>query len=265
MQIEPNLEPSVDLAYILGVLKGDGWVYSYPKTSKYRGYRIGLNVTSSDFANEFEVALRKIGLNPNSYIQSDRGPNRQPQTVVSAHSKTFVEWYRKLTLDDIEKIVTETKDSIIQFIRGFYESEGTYFHGIEKGGGKYRYERHRVIISNKDKQLLLLVKRLLKELGFKSTIPKPAKKGKFQWFTLLISGGNEKVIDFLRTINPVIKKSVHTEVVDMMFALRREVLERLLADPEWSRRLEQAKTFKEAAEVIACYAEKVGLKVVKLK
>lgn len=46
-----------------------------------------------------------------------------------------------------------------------------------------------------------------------------------------------------------------------MFGLNRKVLELLFADPEWSRRLEEAKTEEDAVRVLAEFARVKGLKV----
>ena len=46
-----------------------------------------------------------------------------------------------------------------------------------------------------------------------------------------------------------------------MFAVRRVILEELLADPEWSSKLENAKTRDEAIKVIKNFCERKGYKV----
>jgi hypothetical protein len=46
-----------------------------------------------------------------------------------------------------------------------------------------------------------------------------------------------------------------------MFAVRRVILEELLADPEWSSKLENAKTRDEAIKVIKNFCERKGYKI----
>ena len=46
-----------------------------------------------------------------------------------------------------------------------------------------------------------------------------------------------------------------------MFAVRRVILEELLADPEWSSKLENAKTGDEAIMVIKDFCKRKGYKV----
>jgi hypothetical protein len=47
----------------------------------------------------------------------------------------------------------------------------------------------------------------------------------------------------------------------LTFAARREVLEELLRDPMWSRRLEEAETIQEAVRVLLEFAEERGYRV----
>ena len=46
-----------------------------------------------------------------------------------------------------------------------------------------------------------------------------------------------------------------------MFAVKREVLDALLADPEWEVRLTRAKNTEEIAQVVAAFCEATGRKV----
>lgn len=46
-----------------------------------------------------------------------------------------------------------------------------------------------------------------------------------------------------------------------MIAIKRKVIEELLKDPKWSKRLEEAKTMEEVLEVFRMFAEEKKLKV----
>jgi len=46
-----------------------------------------------------------------------------------------------------------------------------------------------------------------------------------------------------------------------VFAVKREILEEMLRDPEWSRRIEEAKSVAEIAEIVAEYCRKKGYRV----
>jgi intein-encoded DNA endonuclease-like protein len=115
IRIHPDLHMGTDLAYILGVLRGDGWV-SDAKNS----WRIVLNQTREAFARSFEKALRNIGLNARTTVLAHKG-----LYMTRASSAEFVQWYKSLSLNQIEEMVQAKRDFEIAFIRGFYESEGS--------------------------------------------------------------------------------------------------------------------------------------------
>ena len=47
-----------------------------------------------------------------------------------------------------------------------------------------------------------------------------------------------------------------------MFAFKRELLENLLKDPEWARKLDEAITSEQVRKVLLSFAEAKGLKVI---
>jgi hypothetical protein len=49
-----------------------------------------------------------------------------------------------------------------------------------------------------------------------------------------------------------------------MIAVRREVLEALTADPEWNKRLEQAKTVAEVGRVFCDFCKARGYKIIRI-
>jgi intein-encoded DNA endonuclease-like protein len=156
-EVKPNLSMTNSLAYVLGVLKGDGYVYSYRK-GRIGNYRIALSVTNVDFAREFEKALKAVGLNPQSIRKIEKPPGyaKKPQFQVEACSKRFVEWYTKLSLDSLEKLLS-TSQLAFSFLKGFYQSEG------------YVYKHRRswyVAIYNKNLALCDLILRILRREGF---------------------------------------------------------------------------------------------------
>jgi hypothetical protein len=86
----PNLRPSVDLLYLLGVLKGDGFTRIREKAPCY--YLIGLGTISEKFARAFADALRSIGLNPHFYSHNPPSGHSKEHISysVKASSKKFV-------------------------------------------------------------------------------------------------------------------------------------------------------------------------------
>ncbi len=193
MRINPNLTPSKELSYLLGILLGDGYVDK-------RNNRITLCVTSKVFANEFWTTLKSIGLNPvkDEINPKDSQYKRKKLYRVYARSKIFVEWYKKLNLKIIESDFLTTKEFQKEFIRGFYESEGSL----------YRDKRYKncwtLSITNTDKKLIELINRLITNLGFKTSLSSSRYRKK-EVFYLRILGGTKEVRRFIKTINPVIK------------------------------------------------------------
>lgn len=166
LRVPVNLEPSPELAYILGVCLGDGCVKSYIKgKEKKTSYEIILAVKHKEFAESFKRALEKIGLRPNMHLtyRKDR-PNESPLWRIEAHSKVFVEWYKEIAsnMDKLYEFLKKCPNGFKEFIRGFYESEGHYYEGYNKLGGLQR----NLCIYNTDKDLIDLVARILKEMGF---------------------------------------------------------------------------------------------------
>jgi intein-encoded DNA endonuclease-like protein len=149
--IRPKLDPSPALAYVLGVIKGDGSAYLY------KGWgRITLETTTPEFNKSFEEALREIGLNPRTYRIVKKQPNRKMTFMTVATSTAFVEWYKSLTVDDLRRILS-TSDLKRAFIRGFYESEGNISSPARNCW--------RVSLFNTNFELLCFVKELLASLG----------------------------------------------------------------------------------------------------
>lgn len=139
---KPNLKPSSELAYIIGVLVGDGSV----------GKRaIRLSVTKQAFADSFAIAMGKIGL-PAKVIMNTRYDKPEPLTTFNIQLKSalFARWYRDLDISFVKRFPAD-------FSRGFYESEGSY------------RETHGISICNSDKAKLVLVTECLKLLGLKPT------------------------------------------------------------------------------------------------
>jgi hypothetical protein len=50
-----------------------------------------------------------------------------------------------------------------------------------------------------------------------------------------------------------------------LFAVRREVLDALFADPEWNKRFAEAKTMADCKRMIVRFCEAKGLKIKKLE
>jgi len=86
---EPDLSPSQDLSYIVGVLKGDGCVTSSKKKETSRGYTIKLAVKSKQFCKEFNRALREVNLEASFFFEKT-----QNLWYSSVSSMKMYNWYK---------------------------------------------------------------------------------------------------------------------------------------------------------------------------
>jgi len=157
------LEPSEELAYVLGVKVGDGYVARRRRAVKsYNRVRIGLKVKDGEFAAEFGQRLAKVlgrrQIKP-------RYRNDVGKYVVEVYSQTLYELLKKpVDLDRLKKYIEHCERCLAAFLRGFVDSEG---HVSKRG---YIY------ILNTDYELLEYVKDLLKRLGIESTGPWPERR-----------------------------------------------------------------------------------------
>jgi intein-encoded DNA endonuclease-like protein len=183
----PTLEMSENLAYILGVLYGDGYV-----SNCRQQYRAGLSATKKEFVECFTDALKKISLRPHTFLIRDsvKNPRHQDRYAVVVYSKIFYEWRKKLTLKDTKQLLIDDHRLIRSFLKGFYESEGS----LDK-------KRMKIVIYNSNEELLLLVLRMLKILNFKTSSICPGNRA----YRLRILGGRKEIIRFLHFVNPSIK------------------------------------------------------------
>lgn len=197
--VKPRLYMSSNLAYVLGVLKGDG------STSIHKDghYTVQLTVTNKIFAQTFYNALQKIRLNPHisgpNFIKPSKLKSgkiitpKKGRYRVRANSKTFVEWYKTLTLSKISIAFSKKKEFESAFVKGFYESEGCL--RANKRGNR------RICIANNNLDLLKLVQRILKRWKIDASIH-PNSDGHNQ----LLEFYRTLYIDkFLRIVKPCIK------------------------------------------------------------
>jgi intein-encoded DNA endonuclease-like protein len=150
------LRPSEELAYVIGVIVGDGYATRSERVVKnYNRVRIGLMVKDREFAAEFGRCLAKV-LGRQPFIPK----HSSGQYIIEVHSQTLYELLKKpVDLERLKKYIEHCERCTAAFIRGFADSEGS----VVKIGYIYIY--------NTDYELLTYVKDLLKRLGIKSTGP----------------------------------------------------------------------------------------------
>jgi hypothetical protein len=192
---KPNLEMTENLAYLLGLMKGDGFVSINKKSN---AHIIGLSSVNKEISNNFSKALEKIGINSKIFeAYPYNGISKQKQYRAIACSKIFVKWYKELKVDNLE-LLLNTKEKITSFIKGFYEAEGTFYYG----------RIIHVAIENTDLELLVLIKKLLEKINFRFNLNGPYKTNSFNRnynrFRLK-TANKEQVFTFLNAIKPIVK------------------------------------------------------------
>jgi len=202
--IKPNLHMSCDLAYILGVIYGDGYVYR-----NNNEYIVGLHVVNRVFIEEFRGRLASIGLHPSKVYESIEqtsinGHSYQTKMYrVVAGSNMFGDFVKQLSYNDLYTLLLINKKFIYSFLKGIFESEGTVhengMHGLSL-----------VILYNTDKDLIELTNNLLKYLGYSCSvlINKKESKNRKRCYYVNITGGSKKKLELLKALNPVIKNNL---------------------------------------------------------
>lgn len=109
--IKPKFERKKDLAYILGVLDGDGYTD--------RKWTIGLETITKEFAEKFTKTLRRVGLNANMKFN-----RKKKKWSVWASSKLLVEWYHSMN-NNKKKLSWLLRENVAwEYLTGLYDSDG---------------------------------------------------------------------------------------------------------------------------------------------
>lgn len=155
-----NLEHSPALSYIIGVYFGDG---SITLDKNYK-YKIKLKVADREFAEAFRDALKSIGANP--ILGFEKNITRSSRWYVEATSKDLFMFLKQPE----EKLFKVAKEYPREFLRGFFDSEGSVVW----------YEPRKSLVisaSNYDVDILNFCKELLQELGIYSKIYLTKRQG----------------------------------------------------------------------------------------
>lgn len=165
---------SMDLAYILGVVYGDGHV-----SVKQR--KVILSAIDHDFVDTFRNILAKwSGFKVRFYSRNIKKPdyikNRKLQWVAYIDSIEAVDFLSKFDLNKIKDADVAIKSS---FLRGFFDSEG----GVDVKGVLSVY--------NKDYKLIKFIEYLLNSLGIETTFRSyygytPDKNKRFLQYSLVV-------------------------------------------------------------------------------
>ncbi len=114
-------KPTKELAYVIGVLLGDGHVR---KKRNYL-YIIELETKDEDFAEEFSRAIAKV---LNKKLKKPKIKHRKTRSNlyrICYYSKAFYTWYKNQTLKTLKEYIEYNKECVKMFLRGIYDSEGS--------------------------------------------------------------------------------------------------------------------------------------------
>ena len=137
-------KPSNELAYILGVLNGDG---STVRMHHYN-YDVELLVKDYEFAVEFSKAVAKL---LNKKYKKPRWSESHNKWRVTYSSKAFYIWYKQQTLETLKPYIEHDKKTIASYLRGLYDSDG------------YNYRCKQIFLLSNNEELLHYVQYLLKK------------------------------------------------------------------------------------------------------
>jgi len=137
-------EPSVRLAYVIGVLLGDGCLVK-PRRNIYE---VELKVRDYEFAKEFSRAMSILLGKKYKEPEWSKVSNRWR---VYYRSKAFYTWYKQQTLETLKKYIEYDKETVANFLKGIYDSDGC------------NYKCKRIHLYNNNLTLLYYVQYLLKK------------------------------------------------------------------------------------------------------
>lgn len=157
--------------FILGVMLGDGCLSIYPQRGDYR---IQLDCVDKEFADAFFRRLIKIipKVSRKYYAPSKNSFGKNPKWKyrIVAWNKNFV-----LALDRLLKLLPQliefmNKKELGQLIKGFYDSEGSYYNGEQTSKLAGKYKHHRITLYNTNKKTIEIILNALELLRYRTKI-----------------------------------------------------------------------------------------------
>jgi intein-encoded DNA endonuclease-like protein len=156
------LEPSEDLAYVIGVLCGDGSAWEKSRVRKgYRRVVIYLKARDREFVEEFAIRIGRVLNRPPPKVRV----KSTGYYYVEVESRTLYELMKRpIDIEKIRRFVEHCKRCMAMFLRGLFDSEGC----VDKKG--------QITLTNTNYELLLYVQELLKRFGIETSGPRPKTK-----------------------------------------------------------------------------------------
>jgi intein-encoded DNA endonuclease-like protein len=141
---------SPELAYVIGVITGDGNlnVHGY-------NYEMLLSVTDRDFAEEFSRCLAKILRKPNRY--KVRWSEKRERWIVQG-SSIFLHKFLSGGWQQLKNHIEHSSRCRFSFLRALFDGEGSI-------------TGRNLTITNTDRSLLFYVRKLLAESGISTSTP----------------------------------------------------------------------------------------------
>ena len=166
-----------ELAYVIGVLLGDGCVYRMKCTNNYThkngvSWRIELQVTDREFAERFAYSCGMILKRPERRRVKVLGPMKRKRPGkqvyrVCVASLSFGEWWKHLSNSEKLKFAIANPAN---FLRGLYDSEGNLSYN-----GKSKMPMARIFTCSKN--TATIAEKCLEKLGMRSATTVSRKAG----------------------------------------------------------------------------------------
>jgi intein-encoded DNA endonuclease-like protein len=117
------LEPSEDLAYVIGAVCGDGYVGLKRHCKDYTLTIIHLRAKDKEFVEEFAIRIGRVLNRPPPKPKVKRSTGRY---YIKVESKTLYELLKKpVDLERLRKYIEHCDKCIAAFLRGFFDAEGS--------------------------------------------------------------------------------------------------------------------------------------------
>lgn len=158
-----ELKPSPDLAYVIGVVFGDGSAFVTHTKSGERRPLITLRVRDRDFVEAFARALGRV-LNRHHPPVREQTVNGKTFHLVRVQDATLAELLAGRDIERIRRFVEHDDACRAAFLRGFFDSEGSV--------GPYR-----IYAYNTDLRVLKFVREQLMALNIECSEPRLNRLG----------------------------------------------------------------------------------------
>lgn len=158
MKEYPHLEKNNNLAFLIGMVLGDGHIHCFPRTEELR---ISLG-TDKPKLWKYTVKILEDVFKKTPYIRKVKNSKCM---IIGLYQKKLSKRIgipsgsRKDIINRFPKWIKENDEFILSFLRGLYEAEGSFC--VHKPTYTYK-----MIFSNKNESLLNIVYTSLQKLGF---------------------------------------------------------------------------------------------------